>query len=337
MKIRATTIGTYTVTLTSPFVTSLRSVYEYPVSTFAIVDHDGINGIGEAVATPAIVGDSAIEIDRELHSLSMLLIGKELSVDEISSLSRTGGYLPSTIAAIDLALLDYQAKSHNQNIQQYLGISQNFISTDVTIPICEINDLEKIVTERSHFKTFKIKLKDDSLERNLSQLIRIKELQPDASLRIDPNQAWDVPYSIRFLEKLDDKGILIDYLEQPIDRYDFAGLAEIKKNSKTPIMADESCFSMNDISTLLEYRACDYVNIKLMKSGGYSNALAMSRYAIENGLQVSIGSMMEGNQGIYVAGLLAAAISPFYTHDLDAAWWFTDSKFSYVNGELRYA
>ena len=47
MKIRATTIGTYTVTLTSPFVTSLRSVYEYRVSTFAIVAHDGINGIGE--------------------------------------------------------------------------------------------------------------------------------------------------------------------------------------------------------------------------------------------------------------------------------------------------
>ena len=337
MKIRATTIGTYTVTLTSPFITSLRSVYEYPVSTFAIVDQDGINGIGEAVATPAIVGDSAIEIDRELHSLSMLLIGKELSVEEISSLSRTGGYHPSTMAAIDLALLDYQAKTNNQSIQQYLGINQNAISTDVTIPICEIRDLEKIIKERSQFESFKIKLNDDSIDRNVSKLIRIKELRPDVNLRVDPNQAWDVSYSIRFLEKLDENKIIIEYLEQPIDRYDYAGMAEIKKNISTPIMADEACFTMNDISTLLEYRACDIINIKLIKSGGYSNALAMSRYAIENGLQVSIGSMMEGHQGIYAAGLLAAAISPFYTHDLDAAWWFTDSKFAYENGELRYA
>ena len=337
MKIRATTIGTYTVTLTSPFITSLRSVYEYPVSTFAIVDQDGINGIGEAVATPAIVGDSAIEIDRELHSLSMLLIGKDLSVDEISSLSRTGGYHSSTIAAIDLALLDYQAKAKNQNIRQYLGINQNYIATDVTIPICELEDLAKIIQERSEFKSFKVKLKDDSIDRNISKLMRIKELQPEANLRVDPNQAWDVSYSTSFLEKLEENKIEIEYLEQPIDRYDFAGMAEIKRNTSTPIMADEACFTMNDISTLLEYRACDLINIKLMKSGGYSNALAMSRYAIENGLQVSIGSMMEGHQGIYVAGLLAAAISPFSTHDLDAAWWFTDSQFTYENGELRYA
>ena len=336
MKIRATTIGRYVIELSAPFVTSLRTVYDYPVSTFAIVDHDGINGIGEAVATPAIIGDTAIEIDRQLHALSMLLIGKELSVEEIASLSRTGNYHSSVIAAVDLALLDYQAKKNSQTISEYLGIHTTSIKTDVTIPICELSDIEKILEERKEFSSLKIKMDQRDINQNISVIAKIHEYVPMATLRIDPNQAWDVSYTVQFLEQLSQREIDIEYLEQPIDRYDISGMAEIKKNSQTPIMADESCFTLEDISRLLEHRACDFVNIKILKSGGYTNALAMARFAMDNGLKVSVGSMMEGTQGIYVAALFASIIEPFSTHDLDAAWWFRQSPFTYANGTLMY-
>ena len=68
--------------------------------------------------------------------------------------------------------------SNTYNLTQLEDDNQKY-SNSITESDNEINDLEKIVAERSHFKSFKIKLKEDTLERNLSQLIQIKELLPN--------------------------------------------------------------------------------------------------------------------------------------------------------------
>ena len=100
-------------------------------------------------------------------------------------------------------------------------------------------------------------------------------------------------------------------------------------------MADESCFSLNDLEKILDIGAFTYLNVKILKAGGVIPALELANQAIGAGLKVSIGSMMEGVQGIKAAIYLAHQIAPTVTHDLDAAWWFDASPICYLGSNVH--
>jgi L-alanine-DL-glutamate epimerase-like enolase superfamily enzyme len=164
---------------------------------------------------------------------------------------------------------------------------------------------------------------------------KIRELvDPQLSLRVDPNQAWDFAYAKDFLIALDKFKIAIDYLEQPVGKSQIDDLANLSRLGLAPIMADESLFSMSDLEEIIEKNACTWVNVKILKSGGIAPARAIADVALASGLNVSIGSMMEGERGVQAAALLASAIAPDVTHDLDAAWWHKDGSLKYFKGEL---
>jgi L-alanine-DL-glutamate epimerase-like enolase superfamily enzyme len=97
-------------------------------------------------------------------------------------------------------------------------------------------------------------------------------------------------------------------------------------------MADESCFTEKDLTSLIELNAIDFVNLKILKNGGMTEVLRLAEMAKLEGIMVSIGSMMEGEIGIKAAAYLAATISPNDVHDLDAAWWHSQSSIVYDNG-----
>jgi L-alanine-DL-glutamate epimerase-like enolase superfamily enzyme len=207
----------------------------------------------------------------------------------------------------------------------------------VTIPISTIDQLDQIVQDRidQGFTSLKIKLRAISLSENILIMQKIREfVGPEVSLRVDPNQAWDFAYARDFLIALDKLDILIDYLEQPVGRKNIDDLARLSGLGLAPIMADESLFSMSNLEEIIEKKACSWVNVKILKSGGITPARAIADVALASGLNVSIGSMMEGARGVQAAALLASAIAPEVTHDLDAAWWHRDSSLKYSNGEL---
>ena len=91
------------------------------------------------------------------------------------------------------------------------------------------------------------------------------------------------------------------------------------KNAWAPLLADESIFSLKDARRLLELEAIDYVNIKLEKTGGISQALALAGLARDFGVECMIGCMLEGpvsvTAGVHVASAKADVITML---DLDA-------------------
>lgn len=331
------TLGRHEVTLREPFITALRRVEQYPVITFTISDQSGISGSGEAVATPAIVGDSLEEIEKDLiqvitpalRAVSTLSQG----LRELAEIRATS----SSKAAADVALRSYFAKQSGMTLAATLSVNCDQIRTDVTVPVAEPEDLEEIINQRllQGFSSLKVKLKNEPLEKNLEAMKVIANVvQGRASLRIDPNQAWDFDYSAAFLRGLVTLGIEIEYLEQPVARHEIDALSRLQELNLAPIMADESLFTMEDLEKLLKAKACTWVNVKLLKSGGITPALEIAQRAADEGLKVSIGSMMEGAGGVHAAALLAAAIAPELTHDLDAAWWHRDSAIGYRDGWL---
>jgi L-alanine-DL-glutamate epimerase-like enolase superfamily enzyme len=331
------TLGRHEVNLSAPFITALRSVEKYTVITYTVSDGSGVSGVGEAVATPAIVGDSLDEINADLSEAITPALADIKDLEEALTILAPLHVTPSSKAAADMALHTFFAAKAGISLSTLLGSKVERIKTDVTVPISSIDQLDQIVRDRvdQGFTSLKIKLRAISLSENILIMQKIRELaKPGISLRVDPNQAWDYEYAKDFLIALDKLDILIDYLEQPVGRDNIDDLARLSGLGLAPIMADESLFSMSDLEEIIDKQASSWVNVKILKSGGIAPARAIADVALASGLNVSIGSMMEGERGVQASAFLASAIAPEVTHDLDAAWWHRDSSLRYSNGEL---
>ena len=330
-------LGRHEVILREPFVTSLRSVDRYPVIIYTISEGEHLRGVGECVATPAIVGDSIEGIESDLKEIITPALSDIKEFEEGIEVLRSISAASSSIAAADIALHSFFANKSGLSLGQFLGSKASVIKSDVTIPIAEPEELERILHDRmtQGFTTFKIKLRAADLKSNLATMSQISSFAgAGVTLRVDPNQAWDFEYSKSFLEGLALAEIEIEYLEQPVGRNQIKELAALTALNLAPIMADESLFTLKDLEQLIKVKACSWVNVKLLKSGGIAPAKAIAERALENGIQVSFGSMMEGAGGVMAVALLAASLAPDVVHDLDAPWWHRDSQLHYFGGEL---
>lgn len=325
--------------LSEPFRTSLRSVTNFDVIEFHIETDDGLWAKGEAVETPAITGDTKKMIeDSLLGPISEVLEGIPFSspLELVDQVAKTPA-VSSAKAAADMALYFLEAAKHRSTLDELLGCTRSSVSTDVTIPIADRGEIERLLSARLRdgFSSFKVKLAMEPVEDSIQKLELINHVANGrCGIRIDPNQAWTVAHTLSFLEKINGTGISIDYLEQPTPADDKKALAEIRANTEIPIMADESCFNMEDLLQLIEYGAVDLVNLKLLKSGGITPILKMAGVAQEAGLGVRMGSMMEGDVGVFASACLASALAPNDVHDLDASWWAKDSGIKYEAGEV---
>jgi L-Ala-D/L-Glu epimerase len=330
LEVAAIELSTYQIQLKSRFQTALRSIDNFDVFKLRVELSSGKELLGEVVATPAITGITAEVLIRDVNEFVIPLFRKTSLEDSkvfYSSLALALPHNPTARALGDLTLQSANAPTDDSKIK-----------TDVTIPICEIKSLDRIVEERvlNGFSAFKIKLGEDSLEHNLEKMKTLADLVPGGSiLRVDPNQSWSVDYSLKFLESIDSLGIKLQYLEQPVKRDDLDGLSLIRKSSSTEIMADESCFDLKDLHQIIEMQAADWVNIKILKAGGVTPAKEMAEVALSSGLNLSFGCMIESPLGVRAAMQLADQFAPVETHDLDAAWWYLQEKLRYEGGVVQ--
>lgn len=305
------------VPLRATFSTALRSISELDVIEYVI------NGsyVGQTIATPAITGDEHTRIIEDLSTID--LAGREISdLISFNEELQDSKLSQSSKAAIDMAL--------------YSAIHGTMppirVKSDVTIPIAPITDYLNLIQQRSDFDVFKIKLSKSALKESIEKILIVRESRPDVAIRIDPNQSWSVDETLMFTREIEVQGLEIDYLEQPTPRADFQALRHIRENCSIRVMADESCFTEKDLTSLIELNAIDFVNLKILKNGGITEVRRLAEMAKLAGIKVSIGSMMEGEIGIKAAAYLAATISPNDIHDLDAAWWHSQSSIVYDNG-----
>jgi L-alanine-DL-glutamate epimerase-like enolase superfamily enzyme len=140
-----------------------------------------------------------------------------------------------------------------------------------------------------------------------------KEIQ----IRVDANQGWNAKQSVQIIRAMEDRGLNIELVEQPVPAHDFKGMQYVTGNVATPILADESVFSAEDAVNLIQNRAADLINIKLMKTGGIYNALKICDIAELYGVECMIGCMLEGKLSVSAAAHLAAAKGIISRADLD--------------------
>jgi len=324
--------------LRESFSTSLRSVNELTIVEFHIKTDAGHEVFGETVETPAITGDTLNQIVLDLSTtLAEALIGSDFEGASSFFYKHLNNKLATRSAksAVDIALYELEAAIQGKSLKQVLDCSVSDIDTDITVPLTSIDEIPQILADRQEFSCFKIKLGIDSLQTQIAKIALLRDISgAHARIRVDPNQAWSVEESIEFLKAADRLSLNIEYLEQPISASNKSGLARIRSQSSTKIMADESILTVEDLEELLSLDAVDLVNIKIIKSGGITPALEIIERAKAFGMEFSVGTMMEGDKGILAAFAIAGAQKPDYCHDLDAAWWASNSGFSYSAGKV---
>lgn len=115
-----------------------------------------------------------------------------------------------------------------------------------------------------------LKLKASAAHDTVAGLRAVRAaVGPDVTLRIDANQAWDAETAIRVIRAAEDAGLGIELVEQPVAAHDLDALAAVTAAVDTPIMADESVRTAQDVRRVAERGAADLVNIKLAKTGDW--------------------------------------------------------------------
>ena len=320
MRITDIRIGEISVPLKTPFKTALRTVNSVEDIIVEIHTDTGNVGYGEAPPTGVITGDTKGSVIGALNEhIIKNIIGMDIeNFEEIMlKLDKSIVKNSSAKAAVDIALYDLYAQLYNAPLYKLLGGYKKEIITDVTISVNDPEEMAKdsIDAINRGFETLKIKVgKDATVER--MKAIR-KAVGYDVKLRIDANQGWKPKEAVKVLRRMEDEGLDIEFVEQPVIAHDIEGLKFVTDNVSIPVLADESVFSPGDALTILQSRAADFINIKLMKTGGLHNALKICSVAEIYGVECMIGCMLEAKVSVNAAVHLAAAKSIITKIDLD--------------------
>ncbi len=323
MKITNIRTRTLKATLKNPFITSLRHVDALEDLVVIIECDDGSVGYGEGAPTPVITGETMGSMIAAIEYIKPHIIGKEIEdFNTILHLMHTL-ILKNTTAksALEIALYDLKSKAAKQPLYRMLGGTQTHFKTDITISMGEIDKMiaDSLDAVSLGYETLKIKIGDNP-QKDVERVKAIHNaLDKNIKLRLDANQGWTAKESVTLLHALEKENIIAEFIEQPVRAEDTEGLLYIKERVQTPLLADESIFSVKDARKLLEMQAIDYVNIKLAKTAGITQALELADLSKSFGVKCMIGCMLEGPisvaAGVHVASAKADVITML---DLDA-------------------
>ena len=322
MKITDIRLGRLSVPLKQPFKTALRRVDSVEDVIVKIETDSGHVGYGEAPPTGVITGDTtgAILGAVEEH-IRKRLIGLDLENFEevLLTLDKSLVHNSSAKAAVDIALFDLYGQMFKAPVYKLLGGFRSEIITDITISVDEPQKMasDSIEAVQLGYRTLKIKVGVDAAQ-DLRRMKAIREaVGYGVQLRIDANQGWKPKEAVRTLNAMQDTGLQIEFVEQPVAADDIEGLKFVTDQVSIPVMADESVFSPEDALTILQKRAADLINIKLMKCGGIHQALKICAMAEIYDVECMIGCMLEAKVSVTAAVHLACAKAIITKIDLD--------------------
>lgn len=322
MKITEVRIGRISVPLRVPFKTALRRVDSVEDVIVEIHTDTGAVGYGEAPPTGVITGDTTGAIIGALKDhIIKTIIGRD--IDDFEALTESVQkciiHNSSAKAAVDMALWDLYGQLYNIPVYKLLGGSKDKIVTDITISVNSPEEMARdaITAINRGYDTLKVKVGVNP-KLDVERLTAIRNaIGARAKLRIDANQAWKPQEAVRILNKMQEQGLDIELVEQPVIAYDIEGLKYVTERSYVPVLADESVFSPLDAMKIIQSRAADLINIKLMKCGGITPALKIADAASIMGVECMLGCMLEAKVSVNAAVHVACARSIITKIDLD--------------------
>lgn len=228
-------------------------------------------------------------------------------IDSVAELIAAGGdravlqqAMPAGAArnAVDCALWDLEAKRAGKRAWELAGIEMpDRLTTAYTLSLDTPEKMAAAARESAHRPLLKLKLGGGE---DIERVRAVRAAAPNADLIVDANEGWRPDQLSAMMRAMADIGVAL--IEQPLPAADDAALADVAH--PVPICADES---FHDRGSLAEVTGrYDFVNIKLDKTGGLTEALAVVDEAERRGLGIMVGCMLASSLSMAPATLVAA-------------------------------
>jgi L-alanine-DL-glutamate epimerase-like enolase superfamily enzyme len=199
--------------------------------------------------------------------------------------------------AVDCALWDFECKKLDQRIWETANIQQPEKNiTAYTLSLDEPENMFKQAEKNSNRPLLKIKL---GTPNDMPRLEAVRKGAPNSEIIVDANEGWDAEIYSQLAPQLVRLGVKLVEQPLPADKDDdLIGLPR-----PLPICADESCHDRKSLEKLIgKY---DFVNIKLDKTGGLTEALLLKNKALEAGFKIMVGCMVGSSLAMAPATLIA--------------------------------
>jgi L-alanine-DL-glutamate epimerase-like enolase superfamily enzyme len=288
---------------------------------------DGVVGLGESAPYSAVMGET---------QASDLVLGKALAgivkgrdpftlpriVEAMNAFSPQS---PGIKAAFEMALWDICGRIAGQPVCRLLGTYRDSFETDQTVYL----ETPAVAAEKAAaiaakgFRHVKVKL-GEAPETDIARIKAVRAaVGPGVGIRVDANQGWSVPDAIKALRGIEPCDL--QFCEQPVPYWDWAGMKQIRASVAVPLMADESIHYPHDVIAGIRQDAMDMINIKLMKSGGILPAVRTADVAEACNLPCMLGCMSESRLALTAAAHVMmsqpmaryADLDAFLEHDVD--------------------
>ncbi len=297
-----------------PMIMSWGAEYASDVVVVKIHTDAGVTGICETGGTSSwYMGESQDSIMHNINAVfgSQILLGEDpFKIEKIvARMDRSVKGNNQARAVIDYALHDLKGKALGVPVYELLGGLSN-----EKIPLCFVmsSDTPEIVAAEGKrlaaagYKSFKLKVGLRSAEEDADLVGALRAaVGSQSKIMIDANGGWHYNQALDTLKKMEKHNIFM--VEQPVPRWDFAGLARLRKKINIPICADESAVELNDLIKLIQMEAVDGFFLKVPKAGGILKSQKWVSVAQAADLIVMCGCMINSGIGAAVEAHFLAA------------------------------
>ncbi|MCY4223752.1 MAG: dipeptide epimerase [Bacteroidetes bacterium] len=281
--------------LTRPYLIATRQVSTVDLHFVRLESRCGVLGFGCAAPTSvtsedpddcfAMLGSVGLDILKGQNPHRLRFLTHQLR-------AQCSDY-PSALAALDMALYDLVARSYGISVAMMLGRPMNALPTSITIGILPLDktlDEAREYLERG-FKCLKVKL-GLNYEEDIDRLRALRSLCPDhIDIRVDANQGYSIDQTRNLA--IESAQLRLELIEQPLKRGDEGDMDHLSKEIRQLMAADESLHGPSDALQLAVGEQFGIWNIKLMKCGGITGALAIADTAQMVGVDLMWGCMDE--------------------------------------------
>lgn len=324
MQIVDTALTPYQLPLTTPWESAAGRCHARRGWLLRITDQSGRHGYGDAAPLPASGTETHAQAQSWLQGQLALLTG-ELPVRAGRQLPPPDSH-PAARCGLETALLDLQSKQQAVPLYQQLGANRvEPIQLNAAIGALDSQTGERAAAAiAAGFTILKLKLGVSPVGSELRQLEQLCEQLPGGvRLRLDANQAWQLPEASELVRRLN--RLPIESLEEPLHQPNPTTLRELQALARFDLALDESLPGYIRARQLQPIPVCRII-VKPACLGGPTAALELIRQAHQSGIACVITSTLESSAGIWPLCHLAATADALTTpaiHGLATARWFS--------------
>lgn len=312
MKLTDVELRRISMPLVAPFRTSFGTETTRDILLVRVITEEA-EGWGECVAmtSPRYSSeyvDAAADVLRRFLVPAVMAAGPPAAHTVAEVLAPFKGHHMAK-AALEMAVLDAELRAEGRSFGRELGAVRERVPCGVSVGI--MNGIPQLLDAVDGYLAegyVRIKLKiEPGWDVEPVRAVR-ERYGDDLLLQVDANTAYTLG-DARQLARLDPFDLLL--IEQPLDEEDVLGHVELARQLRTPICLDESITSARDAAAAIRLGACQVVNIKPGRVGGYLEARRIHDVCVAHGVPVWCGGMLE--TGLGRAANVALAALPGFT------------------------